>query len=475
MKNPWVPFWLLSAAFFMVVLDFSIVTIALPAMQSGLHITPAVSQWILSAYAMVFAGFLMLSGSFADLLGRRRFFLAGIALFGAASLAGGFANDATTLILMRALQGLGAAMSNPSGLAIATTLFEAGPARNKAIGLWANVGAAGVVFGMLFGGVLVSAFDWRAVLWVNVPVCVLLLVLVPVFVPKDRALAERPKLDVLGAALLTATLLLFTFTIVRAPEDGLTSAATLLRVLGAVVLLGAFVIIERRSANPMIPKNIFSYENFNGGMTMALVQAAGYSGFSVYASVYWQQVVGLSPLATGLAFLPCGLLMMIVVGPTAAGLAQRFGPRIVSTLGSIVMISGMAIALFVTDLPPDWVLMLVVTLVASAGCMETFEMSMVAGLAHVDERDEGCASGAVSTMGQIGMGLGVAVAAALAMGRPPQQGVHAAFWAPMTFSVLTLLVSAFAIKGLKPNVAHRVVRVGKLSFVHKTPAGSGTG
>jgi MFS family permease len=174
---------------------------------------------------------------------------------------------------------------------------------------------------------------------------------------------------------------------------------------------------------------------------------------SLYASIYWQQVAHLSPLATGLAFLPCGLLMTLVIGPTAAPLAQRIGARALSTAGSIVMVAGMALALWLTTFPPAWWLMLIVTIVATAGCMETFEMSMVAGLAHVDEKDEGAACGAISTMSQIGMGLGVAVAAALAMGKPVAAGVHDAFWSPAIFAVLTLVVSVTGIAG-----AHRVVK-----------------
>lgn len=184
---------------------------------------------------------------------------------------------------------------------------------------------------------------------------------------------------------------------------------------------------------------------------MALVQAAGYAGVSLYASIYWQQVAHLSPLETGLAFLPCGLLMTFVIGPTAAPLSQRVGARALSTVGSIVMIAGLALALWSTTMPPAWWLMLVVTLVATAGCMETFEMSMVAGLAHVDEKDESAACGAISTMSQIGMGLGVAVPAALAIGKPIAAGVHDAFWSPALFSVLTLLVSVTAIAGMHPR------------------------
>ncbi|HVA33514.1 MAG TPA: MFS transporter [Candidatus Baltobacteraceae bacterium] len=466
--RPWIAFGLLSAAFFMVVLDYSIVSIALPSMQAELHATPAVLQWVLSIYMLVFAGFLMLSGGFADILGRRRFFLAGIVVFGLASLAGSLAKDATMLIAMRAIQGLGAAMCNPSGLALATTLFTAGTQRNRAVGLWAAIGSAGVVAGMLLGGILVGFLGWRSVLWVNVPICAVLLFAVPLFVPRDTAPAVKPKLDIVGAALLTAMLLLLTFTIVRAPDDGLLSLLTIARAVGTVLLLLGFVIVEARVAQPLVPVRLLRYQDFNGGAAMALVQAAAYAGMSLYASIYWQQVAMLSPLLTGLAFLPCGLLMTVVVGPTSAPLSQRIGARSLSTVGSVIMIAGMGLALYVTALQPSWWLMLIVTLVAALGCMETFEMSMVAGLAHVDERDEGVACGAVSTMSQIGMGLGVAVAAALAMGKPPSLGVHDAFWSPLVFSVLTLAVSVFAIAGKAPRAAvRRVIRAGKISFVHR--------
>jgi MFS family permease len=201
---------------------------------------------------------------------------------------------------------------------------------------------------------------------------------------------------------------------------------------------------------------------------MALVQASAYAGMSVYASMYWQQVAGLSPLFTGLAFLPAGLLMTCVIGPTSAPLATRIGARALSVWGSVTMIAGMLLALLFTSWPPSWWPMLLVTVVAALGCMETFEMSMVAGLANVEEQDEGVACGAVSTMSQIGMGIGVAFAAALAMGKPAAQGVHDAFWAPFAFSVLTWLVSITSIAGKRvAGVKRRVFRLGKIALVHK--------
>jgi MFS family permease len=458
---------LLSLAFFMVVLDFSIVSIAIPEIQSGLHMTPASAQWILSMYMLVFAGFLMLSGCLADLFGRRRFFIAGVALFGAASLAAGFSNDGTTLILLRAAQGLGAAMANPSGLAIATTLFAAGPERNRAVGLWAAVGSGGVLFGMILGGILVAAFDWRAVLWVNVPVSLVILILTPIFVPRDLPRTTKPRIDFAGAFFLTAALLLITYTIVRIPEDGF-NVTTFLCIIVSLVLFIGFVAVESRDVQPLVPGRLFKYRDFGGGMVLALVQAAAYAGMTVYASIYWQSVSGLPPLLTGLAFLPSALLMTLAVGPTASGLAQRFGARAMSTAGSIVMIVGMGFALYATTLDPQWWLMLIVTLVGSVGCMETFELSMIAGLAHVNESDEGVAAGAISTGSQIGMGLGVAVAAAFAIGRPVAEGAHLAWWSPLGFSVATLLVSFFLIAGKKPRVAVlQVIRAGKVAFVQK--------
>jgi MFS family permease len=450
----WFAFSLLSVAFFMVNLDFSIVSIALPSIESELHVTAETAQWVLSGYALVFAGFLMLSGAFADRLGRRRFFLAGIALFGTASLIGGFANDGTTLIAMRALQGLGAAMCNPAGLAIAATLFSAGVERNRAVGYWANAGAIGVVFGMLLGGVLVAFFGWRSVLWVNVPLCAALLVFVPIFVPRDLPSAVRQKLDVAGAVTLTATLVLLTYTIVRTPQDGLAALVTLERIAGVIVLAALFFFVERRAVAPLVPRRVFAYQDFMPAIVFGMMQAAGYAGVALYASIYWQQVAALPALLTGFAFLPASILMAAVVGPTSAPLVQRFGARAVGSVGGLVMIAGMALALYVSSIPPAWWAMLLVTLVAFAGCMSTFEIGMIAALAHVDESDEGTASAAVSTMGQIGMGLGVAVAAALSLGRPVAQGVHIAFWSPFGFAVLTFLIVLLFIAGKRP-VQHR--------------------
>ncbi|HVA33701.1 MAG TPA: MFS transporter, partial [Candidatus Baltobacteraceae bacterium] len=308
-RKTWVAFGLLSATFFMLLVDFSIVTIALPTMESELHMTAAQGQWIVSTYAIFLAGFLMLTGRCADLYGRYRFFIAGLILFTLASLVGGMAQSGAMLITMRAIQGLGAALVNPAALAIVLSMFPAGPQRSRAIALWGTIGSSGVAAGMLLGGILVQYLGWRSVLFVNVPVAIAIGSLVSYYIPRDSGMTQRPKLDVAGAILLTAALVTFVYTIESIPARGFTSAATLAGAAVTIVLFAAFVVVERRASEPILPARLFRYPDLLSGASVVMLQPMSYAGIMVFSSVYAQRVSGYSPLEAGLAFLPSSFMI----------------------------------------------------------------------------------------------------------------------------------------------------------------------
>ncbi len=440
-KNVWVAFTLLSATFFMLIVDFSIVSIALPSMETELHMTAAQGQWIVSTYAIFLAGFLMLTGRCADLFGRYRFFVAGLTVFTVGSLAGGLAQSGAMLIAMRALQGLGAALVNPAALAIVLSLFPSGPQRSRAIALWGTAGSLGVAAGMLLGGILVQYLGWRAVLWVNVPVAVVIGSLVSFHVPRDSGMRQRPKLDVAGAVLLTATLVTFVYTIESIPANGLSSPATWIAFAVTIALFVALAFVERRATEPILPPRLFRYPDLLSGAAVVMLQPASYAGVMVFASIYVQQVSGYSPLAAGMAFLPEAFFISFVAAPLTMPIARAIGVKTMGIITGLLMIAGEVILLFIEPHSPYWAILLPATCIGGFGGMLAYQSGMIAGLAHVDDVDEGSASAAMSLALQLGIGLGVAVGAAVQDLRSPPlaAGLHAAFWVAIAFGALMLL------------------------------------
>ncbi len=465
-RSPWLVFAILCTTFFMLLLDFSIVTVALPAIGRALHANAERVQWVISAYAIVFAGFLLFAGRCADAYGRRRAFFTGLAIFTGASFVAGIAQDASLLIFMRALQGLGAAIVNPAALAIAMGLFAEPAQRSRAIGMWGIAGSIGIVVGMFLGGVLVAFLGWRSVFFVNVPVGIAILILGAVMLPRETRREEQRRLDGWGAVLLTAALLLLTYTIVRAPADGFTSDETLLRIVLDVVLFAGYVMAERRAPDPLIPARIFGIEDFTPAIALSVVQAAAYGSIYVYASLYFQEAAHFTALETGIAFIPATLVMAGISGPLSVPFAKRFGSRAVAIFGSMFMVGG-SVALLALSRPeiPAAYGVLPATIVAGFGCMFTYEISMIAGLANVPEGDDALASAAISTAAQIGLSLGVALAAAFAIAFA---AVHYAFWSALIFSTLSLFSSA-AIRGRAP-ASQRHFHFGKLVWRVRVPS-----
>jgi MFS family permease len=440
-KNVWVAFTLLSATFFMLIVDFSIVSIALPSMESELHMTAAQGQWIVSTYAIFLAGFLMLTGRCADLYGRFGFFVAGLAIFTGASLVGGLAQSGAMLIAMRALQGLGAALVNPAALAIVLSLFPPGPQRSRAIALWGTAGSLGVAAGMLFGGILVQYLGWRAVLWVNVPVAIVIGSLISFYVPRDAGMAQRPKLDVTGAVLLTAGLVTFVYAIESIPANGIASPVPWIAFGVTAALFVALAFVERRAAEPILPARLFRYPDLLSGATVVMLQPASYAGVMVFASIYVQQVSGYSPLAAGMAFLPEAFFISFVAAPLTMPIVRAAGVKAMGIVTGLLMIAGEVILLFIEPHSPYWAILLPATCIGGFGGMLAYQSGMIAGLAHVDDADEGSASAVLSFALQLGIGLGVAVGAAVEDLRSPPlaAGLHAAFWVTIGFGALMML------------------------------------
>src|SRR3954464_10415934 len=320
--NRWLILVIVCLAQFMVVLDATIVNIALPSIQHGLSFSDADLQWVINAYTLVFGGFLLLGGRAADLLGRKRLFVAGVALFSAASLFNGLAQSSSMLIAGRALQGLGGALVSPAALSLIMTNFPGTAERTKALGVWSGIAAGGGAFGLLLGGILTDALSWEWIFFVNVPVGLAALVAAARFVPESRVEGAHRSFDLAGAVTVTSGLIVLVYAIVKAQEFGWGSGRTLGLAAVAVALLGAFVAIERRSRAPLVRLSIFRVRSITAANVVMLLVASGMFAMFYFASIYVQEVLGYSPLKAGFAFLP--MTAAIVVG---AGLAQSLVRR----------------------------------------------------------------------------------------------------------------------------------------------------
>src|SRR5918995_2399413 len=323
----------------MVVLDATIVNVALPSIQADLNMDEADLQWIVNAYTLTFGGFLLLGGRAGDLLGRKRVFLAGIVVFRVASLLNGLADSSTQLILARGLQGLGAALISPAALSIITTTFAEGAERNKAMGVWAAIATGGAAAGLLAGGLLVEFLSWPWIFFVNVPVGIIGGLAALRYVPESRD-AGHETYDIPGAVTVTTGLIALVYGIVSTEQNGWGSAQTLGFLTLAVVLLAAFVVIERRSPEPLVRLSIFNVRTLRAANVVMLVVASGLFAMFFFNTLYIQRVLGFSPLQAGLAFLP--FTLGIIIG---AGLSQRFlpavGAREVPLIGLTLAVAGL--------------------------------------------------------------------------------------------------------------------------------------
>src|SRR5215475_14125115 len=302
--NPWLALVVVCFGQFMVVLDATIVNVALPAIQTDLGFSDTSLAWVVNAYTLFFGGFLLLGGRAADLLGRRSLFLAGVGLFSAASLFNGLATSETMLIVGRAIQGLGGAMLSPAALSVITTSFEEGPQRTKALSVWAGVAAGGGAVGLLLGGFLVESLSWEWIFFVNVPVGIGIIFAALKWVPNSVQEGAMRHFDIAGATAVTGGLVALVYAIVQASSWGWGSGKTLGVAALGIVLLVAFVFIERRSPAPLVRLELFKLRSLATGNGVFLMVAGGLFAMFYFASLYLQNILGYSPLTTGLAFLP---------------------------------------------------------------------------------------------------------------------------------------------------------------------------
>jgi EmrB/QacA subfamily drug resistance transporter len=408
----WLALALLVAVQFMVVLDIAIVNVALPSIQTDLGFSQQNLQWVLSAYALLFGGVLLLGGRLADLLGRRRLFIVGTILFTVASLLAGFAWSEASLIVARGLQGLGAAIITPAALSILTTTFAEGRDRNIALGAWGGVGAFGAVAGVLLGGVLTDALSWEWIFFVNVPVGAVALALTPLLLTESRDLTAK-SFDIPGAALVTGGLVALVFAITQANDYGWTSVETIGVFTLSAVLLAGFLIWETRVSHPLMTFSIFRLRTLTGANVAGLILGTATFSMFLMLTLYMQQVLGYSAMKTGVAYLAVAGTA-IVWSFLAANLVTRIGVKPVLVVGMTSLTAGVAYftqvsvgGSYVADLLPGFLLI-------SLGLGFSFVPISIAALAGVQPSEAGLASGLINTSQQIGGALGVAVLSTIA-------------------------------------------------------------
>jgi EmrB/QacA subfamily drug resistance transporter len=447
-RRRWFGLALLCSAFFMVILDVAIVNVALPSIQADLKFSENNLQWVVSAYALTFGGLLLLGGRAADLLGRRRLFIAGVAVFALASLLGGLAPSGALLIAARALQGIGAAVMTPAALSILMTTFPEGAERNKALGIWGAVGASGGTIGLIVGGVLTQTVGWEWIFFLNVPVGGVVIALSPVLLDDTRELGVARRFDLAGAATVTAALSLLVYTLVDARSAGWTSLQTVGLTSASALLLAAFVVIELRSAAPLVPFRIFRLSALLGSNVAGVFFGAAVYGMFFIITLYLQQVLGYSPLKAGFAWLALSMTALVTsVG--GAQLVTRIGPRrplvaglAIAAVGTWLLSRVPADASYVRNLLPA-------LMVSGIGVGLAFVTMSIGALEGVEQRDSGLASGLVNATQQIGGALGVAVLSAIAVSRSAEVAASQPKLAPAValtegFSDALLAGTAFA-------------------------------
>jgi EmrB/QacA subfamily drug resistance transporter len=468
----WLTLAIVGAAFFMTVLDVAIVNVAIPSIQIDLHIDEQTVQWVITAYAITFGGFLLLGGRMADLLGRKLIFLVGLALFTAASLVCGLANSSNVLIGSRAVQGLGAAIISPAALSIVTTTFREGAERNKALGIWGALGGSGAAVGVLAGGVLTKYLGWEWIFFVNVPVGAVVLMLTPRIVPESRCEGSERNYDALGAVLVSGGLALLVYTISRAPDVGWATARTILLLVASVALLVAFLVNERRVDDPLMPFHIFRVRTVTGANVVgALLGAVLFANFFLL-TLYVQNVLGYSALKTGVTFVATAGTAVVAAG-VAQALTTKVGPKPVIAVGLALLTGGMiwysqipVHGSYASDLLPGY-------LMVGVGIAFSFVPVSIAALAGVAEREAGLASGLINTSQQVGGAVGVAIASTVftthfksltSDGKPLPDaltgGYAWAFWALAVFAVLALIAALTLIKREDMSEAPAAAAVG---------------
>ena len=412
-RKRWFALALIVTAQFMVVLDVAIVNVALPSIKTDLNFSQENLQWVITSYSIFFGGALLLGGRLADLLGRRRLFVAGILLFTVSSLLDGFAWSEGSLIVFRSLQGLGAALVSPAALSMLTTLFREGRERNKALGIWGAVSGSGGAAGVLLGGALTSAFSWSWIFFINVPVGLLVLALSPVLLRESRADLDHRHFDSAGAASITGGLMVLVYAMTRATQNGWANAETIGLLVASAVLIVSFVVIELRSKAPLLPMRIFRLRSLTAANVSGLMLGGAIFAQFFLLTLYMQQVLHYSALKTGVAYIALTLTIIVFSG-VAQALVTRLGVRRVLTTGMLLSAAGL---ILYAQLPVDghyfWDLF-PAFLLSGIGLALAFVPMSIGALTGVTSADAGVASGLINPSPQIGGAVGGAGATTIA-------------------------------------------------------------
>jgi EmrB/QacA subfamily drug resistance transporter len=431
--NPWVVLVIICLAQFMVVLDATIVNVALPHIQTSLGFKNEASlQWVINAYTLVFAGFLLLGGRAGDLLGRKRLFLVGLVVFTAASLLDGISTTSGELIGFRALQGLGAALISPAALSIISTTFAEGKERARALGVWAAIAIGGSAVGLVLGGALTQSFSWRWIFFVNVPVGILTFLAATRLVPESKDEHVHQGYDLAGAVTVTGGLMALVYGLVNSASHGWGSTTTIVSFIGAVALLSAFVVIEQRSAEPLVRLSIFRVRSLLTANLAMFLAFSGMFAMFFFNSLYIQRVLGFGPLKAGVSFLPFTAGVMLSAG-LASGLAPRIGVRPVAAVGMVLTVLGMILfarmpvdGSYAIDVLPGMI-------VGSLGMGAIFMPLTLVATTGLEDEDQGLASGLFNTSQQVGGALGLAILTTIATshthGVSSAAQVHGFHWA----------------------------------------------
>ena len=426
--NRWRAFALLAVSFFMTIIDLTIVNVSLPTIGRDLHFSATSLQWVVTAYALTFGGFMLLGGRAADLLGRRRMLMVGLSLFTAASLGAALSTGEVSLIAARAVQGLGAAIMLPAALSIVMNMFAEGAERNKALGIWGGLGAGGATVGVIAGGLLTRYAGWQYIFYLNVPIGAAALALAPRIVPDSRLATTRRRFDALGAIAGTGGLVLLVDAIAQAPQYGWGATRTVALLAASAALLAAFLVIEARAKEPVLPLSIFRLRTLAGANVAGLLLGGSFFAFIFVGTLYMQQVLHYSALQTGLAWLAASLTSVALAGISQA-LVTRGGAKVVMAIGMTLIGAGV---LWATQVPVHGHFLANLAgpfVVAGAGTAFAFIPISIAALAGVSEHQAGLASGLLNTSQQLGGAIGIAIASSLAASHT-QTLVHAGNAAP---------------------------------------------
>ncbi|HVW47603.1 MAG TPA: DHA2 family efflux MFS transporter permease subunit, partial [Solirubrobacterales bacterium] len=409
----WIALALLCVAQFVVVLDASIVNVALPTIKEALDFSEDSLPWVVNAYVLTFGGFLLLGGRLADLLGRRRLFMGGLVLFALASLAGGLASSSGQLIAARAVQGLGAAILSPAALSIVAVTFRDGAERNKALGVWGAVAGSGGAAGVLLGGVLTEYIGWEWVLWVNVPIGILAAAIAPGLIAETKAEAETRHFDIAGAVTITLGLSALVFALLDAESAGWGSFQTIGTIVAALILLALFVRVELRSRAPLVPFSIFRVRTVTGANVVGILVGASLFSMFYFISLYMQQILGYSPIKAGISYLPLAVTIILAAG-IASGLVTRVGFKPILAIGMACIALGLV---WFTQIDAEGTFLgdiLGPSILAALGLGFAFVPVTIAAVSGIEDREQGLASGLINTSQQVGGALGLAILAAVA-------------------------------------------------------------